>query len=382
VKVTIRDREVLNSLRPVDVISYLRAAGWSREADIGDKASIWVNTGNPAFDLVVPLRRDAADFAIRIAEVLGILEAVEQRSQEQLLKDLLTASADLVRIRALAAQTADGTIPLDLAATFVHHAREMVMAAACATVTPRAYWARRKPTKASEYMERVRMGQTERGSYVLTIHSPVPPALRTETPAESPFERRVMRTLTRSLVSVLTAAQQATETGDLQPFRTAVHSGVSANLCDALVGLGQISPLKGVEVSVDWSKSRPVDSVPQWTMMIGADFFPIIEEASRLFKETEPREDFELSGFVEKLERPVGVDVGNVSVTTLIEDQPRRVIIELGDPEYQIAVRAHSDSRPISCTGNLSKEGRSFRLTNPRQFEVINIEDASELNVI
>jgi hypothetical protein len=376
-KVTIRDPEVLKSLSPVDLIAYLRAAGWNREEEIGDRAAVWVKpNGDEPQDVIVPLRREAADFALRIAEVLGKLESVEQRSQEDIIKDLLTASADLVRIRSLGAGTADGTIPLDIGVSFVEDAREMVMAAACATVAPPPYWARRKPARAVEFMQGVRMGQTERGSYVLTIHSPVPPALRADAPAESPFERQVMTVLTRSLVSVRGAAQQAAETGDLQPFRAAIHSGVSANLCDALVGLGRISPNNGIEVSVSWSRSRPIDGPHRSTTAIPSDFIPVIQEASRLFKETEPRDDFELFGFVERLDRPVGAATGHVSVNALIDERPRRVSLELPEPDYQLAVEAHRDSRPIGCLGDLAKAGHSFQLRNPRHFRILDIEEA------
>jgi hypothetical protein len=377
VKVTIRDQGVLNSLRPVDLIAYLRASGWSRETEIEQKASIWLKLDSPGQpDVVVPLRRDAADFALRIAEVLGTLESVEQRSQEDIVKDLLTASADLVRIRSIAGETADGTIALDVGVSFVEHAREMVMAAACAAVVPRPYWARRKPPKATEFMQSVRMGQTERGSYVLTLHSPVPPTLRTEATAESPFERQVTEMLMRSLVAIRESARQAVETGDLQPFRTAVHRGVSANLCDALVGLGRISPNNGIEVSISWSRSRPIHGVNRTTAVIPSDFIPVIQEASRLFKETEPQDDFEILGFVEKLERAVGAHWGQASVNTLIDEKPRNVSLELGDPDYQVALQAHKDSRPIYCIGDLAKEGRSLLLRNPRQFRILELEEA------
>ena len=375
-KVTIRDQSVLNSLRPVDLIAYLRASGWSRETEIEQKASIWLKLdmlGQP--DVVVPLRRDAADFALRISEVLGTLESVEQRSQEDIFKDLLTASSDLVRIRSITGETADGTIALDVGVSFVEHAREMIMAAACATVVPRPYWARRKPPKATEFMQTVRMGQTERGSYVLTLHSPVPPTLRTDAPAEAPFERQVTEMLMRSLAAIRESAQQAVDTGDLQPFRTAVHSGVSANLCDALVGLGRISPNNSIEVSVSWSRSRPIHGLNRSTATIPSDFIPVIQEASRLFKEAMPQDDFEILGFVEKLERVVGAGSGQASVNTLIDEQPRKVSLELGDPDYQVAVQAHRDSRPIYCIGELAREGRSFRLRNPRQFRLLELEE-------
>jgi hypothetical protein len=173
-------------------------------------------------------------------------------------KDIITTFADVLRVRALGIAEADGTLPLDLAVSFVEETRNMILAAACATIAPRSYW-QRKPTKANEYVtQRARMGQTEKGSYVLTIHSPVSPELRTvDAIAESPFERRVMETLTVSLAAIREAAKKAIASGDLQPFQDAVPLGINANLCDAVVGISRVTPTKDFDVSVLWSRSRP-----------------------------------------------------------------------------------------------------------------------------
>ena len=207
-KTTINDREVLAALRPVDLLAYLRSAGWNRQAEIGERASLWIkNAGNgEGEDVSVPLRRDAADFVLRAAEVLSTLERLEGRAQEDILRDITSTSSDLVRIRALTPESGDGTIPLSVGVDMVEHARELLEAAACATVGPRQFWARRRPPQATDFMSQVRMGQTERGSYVLTILSPVAPALKDDSDAESPFERRVTETLTRALRAVLHAA--------------------------------------------------------------------------------------------------------------------------------------------------------------------------------
>ena len=99
--VTIRDRNVLNSLRPADLLTYLRASGWQRESEIGDKAESWVKSaeGRLEADLLVPLRRQAGDFALRVSELLKTLEDVEGRSQEEIVEDIEAASTDTERWR-------------------------------------------------------------------------------------------------------------------------------------------------------------------------------------------------------------------------------------------------------------------------------------------
>ncbi len=373
-RTTIRDRQVLGALRPVDLLAYLRAAGWARTAEMDDRASLWMKGEE---DVWVPLRRDLNDFALRTAEILSTLERVEQRSQEEIMRDIASTSADLIRIRALTTEAADGTIPLEVGLGLVEHTREMLDAAACATVAPKPYWARRRPAQAQDFMNHVRMGQTERGSYVLTIVSPVAPVLKDDSQTEAPFERRVTQTLTHALQATLHAAQQAAETADLEPFRKAISQGVSANLCDALSGLGEVSPEHGFEVSVAWSRSRPVSGEAVSTIKIPPDYLPLLREVSRLFKETEPQEDYTLFGVVEKLDRPAGATSGDVTINAAIENRLRKVILSLAGLEYESAIRAHKENIPVACTGELVKDGKSLRLRSPHSFSLLETEGSS-----
>jgi hypothetical protein len=112
--------------------------------------------------------------------VLRTLGRVEQCSGLDILQDLVTTSSDVIRIRAPSREAESGLPLLEQAVAFVERSRDPMLAAGCVAIAKRAYFASRKPTKATEYLSRVRMGRTERGSYVLTILLPVASALAPE----------------------------------------------------------------------------------------------------------------------------------------------------------------------------------------------------------
>lgn len=375
----ITDTETLRSLRPLDIASYLHATGWQTAEDLGEKASIWVHPNAEDAEVLVPKRHGFSDFGLRVSEILKTLGRVENRSQLQIFADVASVWSDLVRVRAANRDVEHGTLPLNSGVSFIEGARDVVLAAACSTVVRRGNFARRKPRQANDYMERVRLGQTERGSFVLTLHCPVAPMLRpAETGAffpEEPFERRVTRSLMGGLAAVRNAAQHAAATQDFAPFRSSVAAGVSANLCAAVVHLGNVVPEAGVEISMSWSRSRgPATDVPH-RIIIEPDSFPFIQEAARIFRETEPQDDFQLVGFIGQLRRPESDPIGRVTVTSLIEDQARRVTVDLPDAQYAVAVDAHNRRKTVSCMGELVKEGRSYKLLSPRDLHVIEDED-------
>jgi hypothetical protein len=380
-KVAVRDSTALRALKPLEMAAYLRGMGWRKEADFDGKASLWLRKaqGGEELDVTLPLKQELGDYALRMGELLETLAQAEQRSELEVLRDVMTATADLLRIRTPSDPVENGTLPLEQAVSFVERSRDMMLSAACAALEKRTFYAKRKPQQAMDYLRQVRMGQTEQGSYVLTILSPVSPELKAaqeqvELPGiepPEPYGRRVIRTLVMALGALDEAARLAAMNGDMAPFTEAVRRGVSANLCDAVVGLAQVSPGAPLDIRVSWSRTRPVVEMPSPRMLLGSDSMPIIEEAARHFREKTPIEDFDVEGFVTGLARGPSAVNGDITVEGIVNDHIQRIIIRLGEDTYSNAVRAHNDRLKVKCTGDLVKEGRGYRLQSPRHFEVI-----------
>ena len=144
-KATIRDADAIGALRPLNVVGYLRAHGWRKFSEFAGKFSVWVHPSHPEAEIVVPLNRAAADFVLRLADNLRELEAVEGRSQFDILRDLLNSGFDVVRLGAKSPGTNDGTVKIDDGVRLFEQAREILLSAACATVRPRAVFHARVP---------------------------------------------------------------------------------------------------------------------------------------------------------------------------------------------------------------------------------------------
>ena len=381
-RATIRDSATLSALKPLEVVAYLRSSGWRKASEEPSRWATWVRSlDGEEYEVAVPLTTEYRDFALRMGDALKVLEAVENRSQLQILRDLLMIGADVVRVRLTDSELADGSVPLEEGAKFFGGARDMMLAAACAAVGPRAYFPSRRPAQVLDYVRRTRLGQTEQGSFVLTIISRVPPSLAGQNGpllgVEEPFERRVTQTLADSLSAVRRASEEAASTGQVESFVSAVPRGVNANLCDALVCMGTCADdNRSLAVQFSWSPSRPPNrqmGIPG-EILFPPDTFPVIEEASVYLKESTPREEFEACGPVVKLERPDGASTGKVTIHCIVDNQSRKVTVELNEAQYHQAVAAHDEGRTVRCSGVLMREGRAFRLHEPYDF----VEEADE----
>ncbi|MGH7222651.1 MAG: hypothetical protein ACRELF_05450, partial [Gemmataceae bacterium] len=291
-KVHIHEQEIFKNLNPVEIASYLRSTGWHDMASKPNHSSTWRKTINSeSLELLLPLNRAIGDFASRMADVVSDLAAVEQRSQLEILTDLQTAGADVMRVRLRNPESANGTLPIEQGVPLVDNTRELLLAGACAAVQPRPYFATRKPDQANQFLSNLRLGQSERGSYVLTILSPVPPHLAPANGVlfeiEEPFARRAVLTLSRALQALREAADLALSSGHFDPFSEAVSAGVSSNLCSALARMAHGVPAAcELVLSWTWARSRPVDGDAIRDVVFPGDRLPVIDEAARLLKAT------------------------------------------------------------------------------------------------
>jgi hypothetical protein len=369
-KATIRDPEILRSVRPLEVLAYLRTQGW-QEAQRLERGAFWIRTtGSVTHEVLIPFEAQSPGYLQRMAELLQVLEQAENRSQIEIVEDLSFANADVIRPR-LPGTFEDGTISVEDGKAAYEHARALMLSAACAAVEPRELYAKRKPEQAMDYLQHARFGVPRSGSYILTIVSPVSPKLAVgkdlfgEVHAEEPFERRTVRILAQALEQVAIAGCETAATGDFAPMKKAVARGVSANLCDALVSLHQCGGQKGIDFRFTWAPSRGVPASTKSAITIPSDLVPILEETSRIFRETGTQDDVEVLGTVHKLEHQSDTR-GRITINGSADGVPRIVRTELSGAEHSLAVRSYEERIPLSCTGELVKEGRSWTLKNPR----------------
>ena len=373
-RVSIRDEDALNGVSPSALSAYARAAGWKRQEPYGDHSDVYVREEAP--EIVIPRTDRLGDYADVVSRLIEIFAEAAEADTLSLYRDLVTADRDVVRVRA-APEGADGSVTLDDGVSLITGARNMVLAAARSLWDPRPLYRAKPNREARDYMRQVRLGQTEQGSHVVTLLTPVvPPPMRQAALFDSaaddpPVERRV----TRRLIEALTAAREATErtsAGDADAFPKAVKRGASANLCDAVATL--IEPFGGIDVGLTWARTYPVETARE-TVRFGASDAPILREAARRFREWEPKPDVSLIGRIQRLKRDDRETDGTVTLRTYVEGHVVPVTAALNQPNYDRAIQAHGSGAVVVMTGDLERFGGRWRLRDPYVTDAFSDED-------
>ena len=373
-KVTIADPLLLRSVRPQDLRVYLQSKAWVERGALSEYGAVWLlrRSNQRPMEALVPNTADIDDYPARISDLLSVLEVVEERPQTAILVDIFNVLADVIRVRAADEGTSDGTIQLDDGVRLVRSARDMVLSAASSAADPKPLYPNRPSEQVRAFIQHSRMGQSETGSYVITVLSRIAPPTNLELiPGLSdPFERVVTRTLAEALQVVQRGANNALSNGDLKPLTESYRQGVSANLCDAIVEMSGPSR-HALEIIFSWSPAYPIPADSPERVKLQPEHISIIEEAGKRLRETAPQEDFQLVGVVIGLQRAEGDILGKITVLGFVENKPRRVYLELASEAYEKAAGAHLARIPVSCTGELVKLGRTYVLKDVRTFDVV-----------
>jgi hypothetical protein len=362
----IDDPEVLLTVRPSDMIAYARAQGWTRTRHIGG-GGVWSRDSK---NLLLPENRGAPDYAARVADFIRGLEKAEDRSQLDILADIRAALADVVRLQFVGRKFNSGTAPLGIAAHIVGHARDMVLAAANAVVEHRpVYYGYNRPEQVTEMLDHAQFGQTEQGSFIMTILAPLP----TVQSGETPFARKVTSKLLTTADVLRDAVVTATSEGTLAAFDDALKEGVSANLCEAIGGL-VADGAEEVALTASWSPSQPIRrSTPSRAVFTEEDG-EVLLQAGRRIRDVVGREDFKITGYVFALKRHRAQKSGQVTIQGYFDGGWRQVRVVLPDADYENMMTAHRRRLLVTCTGTLARDGRSWTLRNPRSVRAIEPE--------
>ena len=358
------------------VHAYLGSNGWNREESLGgDTADIYVWAEDEREAAIVPASERYGDYGTRIYQIAEQVGRVEGRRMLAVLMDLALAESDLVRVRLPNADD-ENAVSLTDGAAALDEAKRLLLAAACSADRPQRMYRAGRNKRGADYLRKVRLGQTEPGSFVINILSPVPPSLQNTLFPVEPFERRVARKLVSGLQASRTATDRVNRgAAGISEFEERVDDGVSANLCRSVARLTEVGG--GLEVAVSWAMTRPDDSEAPERVAVRfrpADA-PVLDEAARVLSHRQERTDEEIQGYVSRLARDQADPQGTATIRAFVDGRLTSLKAVFDSSDYGEITRAHRDRLSVSLEGDLRRDGHRWRLRNPRQLAILREEE-------
>ena len=361
---TIPDQD-LRGIEPQDLEALLRSIGWQEFGGVPGVSRQWI-LPNQRSSVVVPIDPTFEDYTRRIREVLDKVSKFYTRRPETILLEIELPGSDEITNRKYSPSIA-GSIAWKAAENQIIGFRRTLIASAKAAEDKQRQFARSHPKIAREYLAQLRMGQTRPGSFIITALSPTGalPVADKGGVYEAHLGitgRDVVETLTKSLETLRTAADEFLTQDKNQIFDDTISDGVSIDLLNGLIE--NLGTAEGTEIAVDWN--------PRTLRTTGAQTSTVIFEAKHRVALTEARTRLRtlsksvpvtILGTVTNLDRKSPKDPGVITVSVIDGTDAAMVKIQL-ESEYNQTVESHKSGDLIRIDGTLGQRGTQYWFTS------------------
>jgi hypothetical protein len=376
--------DIIHNIIPMNSEAYLKSKGWDKIAKINSVAVIFKKTKEDgrSTEVLVPTDITCLDYKNRLADLLLTLQEFEERELTYIAKDIVSSAYDTFRIIAFKGD-ASASLPLTGALTLLDRGLAMMSSVAQSIITLRPYFQSKKSGEVSNFLSKLRMGHTERGSFIVTIQAPIAPSFSADLPlyeteisaVEEPFERLVMK----RLCSLISEATMIANAPDENVLTASVSRGMSANFFEALADIADACGENGANFDMTWAPVRPIHThqTIKNNFLVKKEMVETLREAGKTLKAKIPEKNIEIAGFVIALHKDKGMKYGTIKLNDTTTEKQRIITIELDDIRYKQAIDAHKTGKFVVFKGDLEKGSRVPSFTNISEMRIFDSDELS-----
>jgi hypothetical protein len=356
----------VKKIKPFNVKKYLQYKGWVEITGILRKdIFVFENPDKKEQQIIFPNDDDYENYTNDILIAINHLQKYEQRDITSIITQLINPEVDILRYRLKSKEAESGSVSLNIINKFINGVANSLRAAICDCLnTTAAHHTRLSNKKVSQILEQSQFGQTEHGSFVVKVITPLQPRSIQDRSSYDSLARQGIKHLLKSTETIVQTVNKNSVQSFLNSFRQS-DPPFSDNLVNSLVDM-QIWDDATLELSSEWSPAIPVeDNVPQ-SVTIMPEYFKDIEliGCSIAPAKSESATEY-FTGFVTELCGDTNVDgqkYGLVHVAVTTQDQDNFTVdVNLEVQDHATAIQAYEKNMPVSFSGNLVRRSARIR---------------------
>ncbi|MCD8325155.1 MAG: hypothetical protein LUC90_00265 [Lachnospiraceae bacterium] len=360
-------------LNPLAVCRYLDETGWSLFPYKRENVKIYQLAEGDMFEqIMVPMDKGFRDYRQIMYDAVQTIARIEKRPVEQVMLYLLNPSTDILKIRLDRDNIESGNILLDDAINLYENAKKLLAATALDIVNPKKIHYGRIDESVQKFLSQCKFGQTEIGSYVVSVVCPFAELSEAEGyrqlsifSEEEQCANSLTRQVTNRLMSNIALVKRHIDEGNLESL--AEEEEISSNFYEALNGLNSQSENTEVEFTAIWSPVVKKNRCSYDQIKISNDYYqPISTVINRIKKYTNART--EIVGKIRQLSAVPAVDKRKTGVVTVVyvgdNNRVKSVTATLEREDYENAVEAHKNGRVVKLIGDLTRTKNKERMEN------------------
>jgi hypothetical protein len=364
-----------NQLSINQIEAYLQSKGWEKYRIYKKIVSIWHNPNQPTNELVFPIDKTVHDYELIAKQFINKLADIEEKDNENVVNYISNILINNVKVRLASDDVGDGSIPYEKGLALIQNAKDMLTSAALSAYKKRNFYVGSYPDIVTDYVNSIRLGQTERGSYIVNLLAPITYIQENSNTLfeDIPYDHLVYYSLKKSLVQLVDDAKQNYETNSINTPEKYSEFGISANLCDSIIKMAELKENSCIDVSL--IPSSYIDQKKESTnIRIVPEYIPHISIVSEIMKKEIFYENHTIYGSVGKLQREMNKEDGEIALACKIDGKERIVSIHLNAKQYLDAIIAHREKLVVKARGNLDIKMNHAKMEPIDEFIIIDSE--------
>ncbi|MBP1543095.1 MAG: hypothetical protein J6A16_03275, partial [Oscillospiraceae bacterium] len=354
------------SIPPEELAKYLIYTGWKEMPTKRVDIKRFIGSSEEGcYQIIIPIDRTLSDYKIAMYDAILTLSSFEHKKVEQIILYLLNPNTDIIKIRVANDKVEQGNITLDDAVQLYDNAKKLISAAASEVINPKKFYSGRVDEKINKFMSMCRFGQTEIGSYVVSVVCPFAEITDTSDLQLTLFtdEQRCADSLTRQITNkvfqnIFSVKDQIDRDSHNQLIEDFESHHISSNFLDALNGINLYSDDTIVEYYAEWSPVVKTNRFHQTKIQLSHSYYDKISYISQELKK-QASQDIEIIGRVSSLKAAPNIETrtsGTVIITYIGNDnRPHSANTILGKNDYDIAIQAHQNGKYVKAIGELNR---------------------------
>jgi len=378
--------DLAGKLNFISVAQFLREMNWKKVAEWKHCNVFQFTHKEQLWQVNIPNERELHDYNRAMRDVVVTLAEVYNKTEEQIFMELQNPSADILRIRLENDQNQSGSLSVEEAIQLYSNTRKLVTAAAMDVVCPRRHYTN-YTNQVKEFVEKCRFGQTEVGSYVVSLICPITPFDEEENTTQkslmddkkisgNSFTRQVMNKIMTSAEMVRNSIGSGGLKEILYTEKASENaSGVSLNFIEALGGIGIYKNHCRMDLGVQWCSTVHSNRSSIDKISLTHDYFPSIKEVVDQWKKQSRSMDMYV-GRIKKLASESDLQKRTQGIITLVfldEKGTKTADVTLSKEDYDRAVIAHRDGKYVKIYGEIS--GTKHKKIKCNNFSIIDDEN-------
>lgn len=345
--------DIVGNINPIELCKYLKDLNWN-EFNLNIKSKIKIfqkEKNNELLQVKVPLEKCFNDYNEIMLQTCKTIAYFQGKSLEQTILELLNPLSDIIRVRINNNNIENGSILFEDAINLYDNAKKLISSTAMSLYNNSPIYKGKLPEQVQYFIDHCRYGQTEIGSYVVSIVCPflketnnghVQLSLFSE---EDECAHSLTRKITKKLIKDLCNVKNTIDSGeDLDKLIYASSGNINVNFLDALKNLNISEKDSCLEITTKWAPTIEIDERIQSFVSFNNDYYNPIKTKVDYYKNDINNFELEIIGKIKSLSsEPVIEDrnSGIITVVALIDEKKRVLKIKLNKENYQSAITAH-----------------------------------------